>query len=367
MAQKTKKATETFSTNFVQVEIPRLIEVPSRKNYYQTNLKDDFYEQLIHLYENANVHSSFINNLKERIVGSNMIAATPESQLIINKYKLDDLFTRITFDYVLYGGFAIEVIWNVLHTQITQLNYLDFSRVRSGYIDEETDKVEFYHYSPDWHAYKKEITLYQTFNPAENFDNRQIYYYKDIYPGKDIYPRPDYMAGLKWVYTEVELCRYYANLVKNNFVPTTLLTVNSFFDEEKQMAFEKSLKQFTGGDAAGTIFVIYNEGGDDTTKPELLKFNADQEDQKYTWLSTHTIEELIIAHRIPNPLLAGVKTSGQLGGATELQISERQYQVQVVMPKRQKILNVINELNKWVPGDLQYDVKNVNIFNDENN
>lgn len=355
-----------FAFNFSQVEIPQLKEITNTKNYYQTNEKDDFFEQLIGFYENGNVHSSFINNLKDRIVGSNMTTIDPQSQIIIDKYKLDNLFTKITFDYVLYGGFAIEIIWNALHTKINQLNYLDFSRVRSGFINEDTDKIELFYYSPDWHKWKKEITVYPVFNNSEGSDNRQIYYYKDIYPGKDIYPRPDYIAGLKWVYTEVELVRYYANLVKNNFVPTTLLTVPSFFDEEKQINFEKSLKQFTGGDAAGTIFVIYNEGGETTTKPEIVKFNGDPEDQKYSWLSNHTVEQLIIAHRIPNPLLAGVKTPGQLGGATELQVSEKQYNIQVVGPKRQKVLGVINELATFIPGELKYEVKDQNIF-DENN
>jgi hypothetical protein len=134
------------------------------------------------------------------------------------------------------------------------------------------------------------------------------------------------------------------------------------------MNFEKSLKQFTGGDAAGTIFVIYNEGGNAETKPEILKFNGDQEDQKYSWLSQHTIEELIIAHSIPNPLIAGVKTPGQLGGATELEVSEKQYNIQVVIPRRNNVLGAINDLNKYIPGDLNYEVKNLNIFTvtDEN-
>jgi len=366
MANKQKVNTNqgTFAANFTQVKIPQLIEMPSRKNYYMTNEADSFFEELIQYYENGNVHSSFVDNLASRIVGSGMITEDQASEEAIKKYKLNDLFENISFDYSLYGGFAIEVIWNVLHTQITQLNYIDFSRIRSGYIDEDTDEVQLYYYSANWKAWKKEITPYLKFNTDEKSDNRQIYYYKDNYPGKDIYPRPPYYPSLKWVYTEVELNRYYANLVKNNFVPTTLLTVNSFFDEEKQMNFEKSLKQFTGGDAAGTIFVIYNEGGDETTKPEILKFNSDSEDQKYQWLSQHTIDELIIGHRIPNPLLAGVRTPGSLGASTELETAEKIYNLQVIDPKRSNVLSVINDLVQWLPVNLQYEVINKNIFDE---
>ena len=347
---------------FKQVEIPILKETPSRKNYYMTNLADDFFDQLIYYYESGNVHSTFVDNLSNRIIGTGLQTDDINSENIINTYGLNELYKRISFDYSLYGGYAFEVIWNALHTQITQINYLDFSRVRSGYIDDKTEEVSLYYYSTDWHKWKKEIEVLLSFDTDPQSDNRQIYYYKDTHPGKDIYPRPEYYAALKWVYTEVELVRYYANLVKNNFVPTTMLTVNSFFDVEKQNAFEKSLKQFTGGDAAGTIFVIYNEGGDETTKPDLIKFNSESEDNKYQWLSQHTIEELIIGHRIPNPMLAGVKTPGQLGGSSELEISERIYNLQVILPKRANVLEGINTVSKFLPGDITYEVINTDIF-----
>lgn len=354
----------TQSFNFTQVEIPQLKEIPSKKNYYMTNSADNFFDELIHYYEKGNVHSSFVDNLSSRIIGSGLQTDDPGSKITIDTYELDELYKGISFDYALYGGYAIEIIWNTLHTAITQTNYVDFSRIRSGFIDEKTDDVQFYHYSNDWHAWSKDIQIYQSFNPDENTENRQLFYYKDNHPGKDIYPRPSYYPALKWVYTEVELNRYYANLVKNNFVPTTMLTVNSFFDEEKQIQFEKSLKQFTGGDAAGTIFVIYNEGGDETTKPELIKFNGDSEDNKYQWLSTHTIDELIIGHRIPNPMLAGVKTPGSLGGSSELEISEKIYNIQVIFPKRTNVLSGINTLSKYFPGNLIYDIVNTNIFDE---
>jgi len=367
MSQNVKKniTSDSYTMNFAQVEIPILKETPTKKNYYMTNAADDFFEQLIEYYEKGNVHSTFVDNLSHRIIGSGIQTTSPDSEIVINKLNLNELYKRISFDYSLFGGYAVEVIWNALHTQITRVNYLDFSRVRSGYINEQTDEVEFYHYSPDWRKWQKDITIYQSFNPDEETDNRQIYYYKDFHPGKDIYPRPNYYSALKWVYTEVELLRYYANLVKNNFVPTTMLTVNSFFDDEKQQQFEKSLKSFTGGDAAGTIFVIYNEGGNETTKPELVKFNDNSEDGKYQWLSQHTIDQLIIGHRLPSPMLAGVKTPGQLGGSSELEVSEKIYNLQVIGPARSNVLSGINEMSKYFGVAFEYDVTNVNIFNEE--
>lgn len=352
--------------NFKAAKIPELKEIPTRRNYYMAGEDNKFFDHLIEFYSKGNVHSSFVKNLGERITGSGLQPATEADQATIKKYNLNDLFGKISFDYSLYGGFAIEVIWNALHTQITRLNYLDFSKVRSGFVDPDTDKVQLFYFTPDWFKYNKEIEVYPVFNKDVNSDFKQIYYFKDRYPGDEIYPRPDYISGLKWIYTEIEVNNYYANLVKNNFVANTLLSVPGIFDDEKRLNFEKSLKDFTGGDAAGSIFVIYNEGGADAMKPDILKFNNEADDNKYQWLSEHIIEQLIIAHRIPSPMLAGVKTPGQLGGSEELKTSEKIYNLQVVHPKRNDVLNVINDFIPYLGGPLNYTVNDMNIFSDEN-
>lgn len=357
------KTNAIHNFNFTQIEIPHMVEINTNKNYYKTNENDDFFQEMEYMYQTANVHGSFIDNLRNRIVGSNFMGADDFSNEIIDYYDLKNLFLRTTYDFALYGGFCIEITWNALHTQINKLKYIPFDNVRIGQLNEEDDEITLFHYSTEWKKYgRKDIQIFPKFNPDPNSANKQFLYYNGIY---DLYPRPTYQKGLRWVYTESELARFYSSLVKQNFVPTTLLTLTSFFDADKQQAFEKSLKSFTGGDAAGSIFVVYNEGGDDSTAPKIQKFNGEQEDLKYQWLSNHTIEQLIIAHNISNPLLAGVKTPGQLGGTAELQQSEKQFNIQNVYPKRGDILKEYNMLFRYISPSFKYDIQDQNIFNEE--
>lgn len=343
--------------NLSALEIPKIKEIKSQHgDYFLTNVKNDFFNDLLYLYDNSSIHKSFLNNLRDKIVGSNVESDRKTKQLIQN----------ITLDMVIFGGFAVEVIWNPIHTKITKLNYIDFTKVRSGMVDEDTDNVLLYYYSNDWTAFRKKFDVIQAYNTDENSDARQIYYFKEYTPGFNVYPKPFYFASLRWIYTDIELCRYYSNLVKNNFVANVIISMrNGFDDDEKREAFERNIKDnFTGSDNAGSIPVIYGTGEDDPIK--IVQFNQDSDDNKYTWLSQQVIDQLVIAHRIPNPLLVGIRIPGSLGGSTELAESEEIYNKNVVYPARENIYNFLEDVNPHMLIPIPTEIKDISIVSQQN-
>jgi hypothetical protein len=347
-----------------KVELPILKEVkPYRGSYYMAGEDNKFFNELIKLYEKSSIHNSFLNNLIQKVFGSGMVGTDETSENVINDLNLNDLFKKITMDYCLYGGYAIEIIWNTLHTKVLELNYIDFSRIRSGFIDEETDEVELYYYSYDWTAYHKKTEVYQRFNFDTNTDRRQIYYHKGHHPGTDIYPRPFYYGGISTIYTDIMLTTYYTNLVKNNFVGNTIIHVPDNMDSDKQIAFEKGIKEnFTSSENAGSIVVLY---GDGENSVELLEFGKGSDDAKYQWLTQSVIDRLIVVHNIPNPIIAGVRVSGSLGGTQEMQDAERIYNVNKVYPTRGNVLDGINELNDYLITPISYEVNDIELFKTE--
>jgi len=347
---------------FEEHKIPELKEIKAfRNSYYLAGKGDNFFNELIYLYENSSIHNSFCNNFTQKVFGSGIVSDSETDKNIIEKLELNDILHKIILDYYLYGGFSLEIIWNTLHTKITNINYIDFSKIRSGMVDKETDEVELYYYSYDWKAYHKNMVTYTKFNTDEKSHKRQLFYYKGHHPGNTIYPRPLYMGGLKHIYTDIELTKYYYNLVKNNFVGNTILKVPSEMDPDKQVAFEKGLKDnFTSSENAGSIVVVY---GDSENSVELLEFNKGSDDEKYKWLTQQVIDSLVISHRIPNPIISGVRISGTLGGSEEMEIAEKIYNKNVIYPARNIILNQFNILNKNLLTPLQETkVEDVNIF-----
>ena len=115
-------------------------------------------------------------------------------------------------------------------------------------------------------------------------------------------------------------------------------------DEEKQVEFEKSLKkQFTGADNAGTLLVMYNESKDNA--PTIEKFNSDEDDIKYRYISDKMTENIAIAHNLPTALL-GVLVPGKLGNATDLPIYEDIYNKYVVQPLKDELTTSYEKLKQ---------------------
>jgi hypothetical protein len=348
---------------FSSVEIPKMKEIPTNKNYFNAGIDNKFFEHLIYYYENSSAHSSFIKTLAYKVVGTGMQGVTPQDSQIIKDYKFNEIFGKATLDYSIFGGFCLELIYNANHTKINQVNYVDYSKVRSGFIDADTDKVSLYFYSPDWFKYShKEIDMVQSFNPEPGNENIQFYYFKEHTPGLEVYPKPLYYGGLNWIYTDIQLATYYSNLVKNNFVSNTIISVQAPMDTEKQVDFENGIKKdFTSSENAGSILVIYGDGSsEDPIK--IIKFNDGADDSKYQWLSQHILDQIIVAHRIPNPIIAGIRVQGSLGGTQEMMDSERIYNVNVIYPARNKILNCFNQIIAYLQTPFQYTVSDNTLF-----
>lgn len=55
-------------------------------------------------------------------------------------------------------------------------------------------------------------------------------------------------------------------------------------------------------------------------------------------------EDILISHQITNPLLVGIKTPGQLGGATELATSFDIFRAQYILPRRNYLLDCLKNI-----------------------
>jgi hypothetical protein len=184
--------------------------------------------------------------------------------------------------------------------------------------------------------------MIQAYNPNPEFDQHQIYYAKRYMVGEDIYPKPYYNSGIKWITTDIELENYYANLVQNNFVPNTLIDVPAFYDEDRQKEFEKDLKKnFTGSENAGRIFITYSEDKDHA--PTIQKFNNDEDDVKYKFLSEQIPVNISIAHNYPAPLL-GILVPGKLGNTSDLETFQNLYNTNFVQPMKGEIQRKLQPL-----------------------
>lgn len=319
-----------YQLELEKMEIPKLQDVKSYNgNYYVPGTDGKWFQYLLDYYYESSVHAAIIQNLHRRLQDG---------------YEDDPIYYQISLDYLLFGGYSLQVLWNFNHDKITKLIPLDFSMVRCG-LQDEYGNISLFYYSNDWYKYNnRKVDVMAPYNESPVTDDNQCFYYRRYNPGQEIYPRPYYYSGIKWILTDIQLENYYANLVKNNFVANTILSVNSFLDEESRKDLEKELKKnFIGSDNAGTLLILYNEDKDH--RPTIEKFNNDADDQKYVYISDKVVENIAIAHNLPTALL-GVLIPGKLGNATDLPVYEEIYNRYVVQPIKDEITKDYEKLKQ---------------------
>jgi len=332
-----KTIPNTIDVNFAHQEIPQLIELKSYDHqYYLAGRDNRWFQNLLELYYNSSIHGAIINNLDLKI-------------RTINSGSTDDIYDQCLLDYLIFGGFALEIIWNLEHTTILKIKHLDFSKVRAGMIDDETGEISTYLFSNDWFKYNnRTITKLSAYSTADNSDIHQIFYGKRYSPQSDVYPKCYYYSAIRWIYTDVQLERYYSALIKNNFVGNIILSVNSYMDQEKQVEFERAIKRhFTGSDNAGGIMVVYSESKDNA--PTIQTFNKGEQDTAYQWLTEQVIQQISLGHQVPSQII-GIWIAGKLGASTEIPAFDSIYTNTVVLPIKREFERLYNEVkNKTLP------------------
>ena len=170
-------------SKFEALDLP-VIKSERGKDYIKFGKDNLFPQQLIELYDSSAMNHTCIDAIKDGIFGEGIVEYGHE-YINTEGETIDEIFAKISLDYTLFGGYALNLIWNKEGTRIAEIYHLHFANVRSGKPDDD-DKVESYYYCSDWSKVRKHKPVeYKSFDATDNKkDNAsQIYYCKDYNPG----------------------------------------------------------------------------------------------------------------------------------------------------------------------------------------
>ena len=130
------KKTDLMTFSLENVEIPQFREWSvSGKDWYYWGKDNKLPYYLYGLYEKSSLMQSIINTTVNFIVGNSI-----ESIYKPNEDETwEDLIRNLALDYMIYGGFAIQVMYNKIG-QIKELGWLDMRKCRT----DEAKNVIFY-------------------------------------------------------------------------------------------------------------------------------------------------------------------------------------------------------------------------------
>jgi hypothetical protein len=311
---------------------------------------------LLYLFNRSSKHNAFINGKVLYICGAGVGFDSTDLSIqdialandFLNKENtnfdtLKDIVKKCVLDKKLFGGYYLEVIWNKAGNNFELLHF-PYNNLRKA------KDADGYWYSKDWSKQKQspeetDLEYIPLFDP-EKPTGRQIFVSKEYRPDLDAYPLPDYVASAVYAEVDVELSNYRLNAIKSAFNAGTILNFsNGRPTEEEKEEIEARLKEkFTGTDRANSLLITFS--GNKDSAPTIEHLTPQNVDAQLTDLNDQVIQELIIGHHIPNPMLVGIKTAGELGTKDQINDSYELYKNTYIIPNQKEIEKDFNYLLK---------------------
>lgn len=370
MSKDSKKSTGSSRSEFgvVEMSIPETPKFKEKKNEAWVSIgEDNLYPYAISdLKYGSSIHNAILSSASDMIAGDGFLindALTPEESKVkeaaLNpkqkaeyeiwlknpntKINTNKLNKKLAFDLKEQGCFACELIKNVSGDKIATRKYVDVRNLRPGkMVDGE---IKSWWYCQDWKKYKypeykpKEIAAYDRNNKD---DLNQIYF--DKIGNFEYYGVPDYIGALTWIQIDFKMGIFHLANVENGMNPSIAL---KFFqvpssEEDKAMTISAIKKQYFGANNTGRAMIFFSDGKE--LAPEVAPIGVSNIDKQMVVIAELCDKKILTGHKLTSPLLAGISTSGQIGGNVELEKSFLIYQNTRIKPMSKILSEFHNEI-----------------------
>jgi hypothetical protein len=301
---------------------------------------DNLYPQLINqMYYQSPLNGSIINFKANAVIGGGYEIESGESTALqkvkeysfIKKNKFNKIMRQATKDLIMHGRVAVLVDPTGKEVKITRVGP---ERVR---LNASKTKVTL---SDDW-SRSINMVAYPLYNPSLKVPS--IYLYEiDGDAGQDIYPIPQYCSALNWAFVDGEMSYLHKSNIINSIFPSFMIKLAKKFGSQEEIdQFKNTIDKAKGAPSAGRIMTFVANTAEQLPSIEAIPTN--QNDKLFTQTDERIDANISRAHSI-DPLLMGIRVSGKLGSGNEIQQSYTIFEKNVVMPLREQITEIGDEL-----------------------
>jgi len=339
-----------FSADRIEPNLPVFSEKVDQK-WISFGDDNNWPNYVVSLYNGSAMNRTAIISKQDGVIGQGLKTKNEEDNFVLKRANPEeswnDVFDKVTLDYLIFGGFALNIIWSNDGTTIAEIYHLDFSRIRSGNTNPLTNKVDSYFYCADWGKYKKNKPLeFPTFNPTTAVEQpSQIRYFFDYNPASLFYPFPSYSGGLNDIQIDIEVSKFHINNLANGLTPGLFIALNNGIpDPDARMEiYDEITMGGRGSENAGKPFIAFSE--DKEHAPEVTPIAAVNSDY-YIQLDARITSRILSAHRITSPLLLGLYHggSGFSSSADEIMVAYSHFISTVIRPIQKSMLKVFDNL-----------------------
>ena len=159
MEDKLKNLSNIYKFDGIGKTLPVFLEVRGQGwiSFGQNNLWPDL---IIEIFNQSAINRTCIVSKQDAVIGEGLRTVDPNQEWVLKQANRrgetwNEIFEKAALDYILFGGFALNIIWGKTGEFITDVYHVDFSKIRSGHQNPDTDRVEEYYFSPNWAKHKK--------------------------------------------------------------------------------------------------------------------------------------------------------------------------------------------------------------------
>ena len=326
---------------------PAIVESP-RMDWIEYGDKNDYFKYLIDRYNGSATNNAILNGVVELLYGRGLdavdAARKPDQYAQMKALLSKKTNRRALSDLKMLGQCALQVIYSVDRSRITEVHHLPIESIRVAKANEDGD-VEGYYYAKDWNKVngKRKPTFFPAFGSSN--EPSEILYVKPYRSGYYYYAPVDYQGGLPYAELEEEVANYHINNVKNSLSPSMLINFNNGVpSDEEQMVMERKINQkFSGSGNSGKMILAFNDNVDSQASIEPVQL-SDAHSQ-YQFLADESMRKLMVAHRVTSPMLLGIKDNSGLGNnAEEIKTASLLFENTVIRPIQELYIDALDGL-----------------------
>jgi hypothetical protein len=333
----------TFSTPFGKVGKGDLA-APYIRSYGSESFcrfgNDNLYPQLINqMYYKSPLNGSIINFKTNAVIGGgfNLISNDTSAEQKIKEYtfikrnKFKKLMRQFSKDLIMHGRVCVIIDPSGKDVRIT--------RVGPEMVRNNWNKT-IYTVSTDW-SRSIDMVEYQPYNPT--LKDRSMWVYEiDGDAGQEIYPLPQYISASNWFFIDGEMSYLQKSNMINSIFPSFMITLaKKFKTQEEKDEFVRTVNNAKGAPEAGRIMTFVADLAEQL--PNITAIPTNTNDKLFTETTEAIQSNIAFAHSI-DPLLMGIRVSGKLGSGNDIAISYQIFEKNVVMPLREMMTEIGDEL-----------------------
>lgn len=309
--------------------------------------QDNLFPQALMDYRQASpTHQAILQLKADLCLGDGLLNVPEGLETALN----DELLRRLSLDWALFQGMALQVIWSRDGSRLAHVSHLPFASLRLAKPQGQESPSEYY-YSPNWEAWEKERLasakpqVIAAFDPERRSTQpRQVLYVADYSPEIPWYPLPSYHSAIPDILFEREYARFRTNSMQRGMFPSLHIHIEGEpLEEDKERFYRDVKKKFSGSDNAGEVLITYGYEGNGKTTLTPLQVQGNSE--LFAEWATDARQRIIMAHRLSSPLLIGLPGKAGLGnGGNELATAHTHLYETQIRPVQQRILRVLKEV-----------------------